>query len=79
MARGRRHEATATDRLRIALIVGTAFVSMNQLGIILAGQATALVWFKAGLTYLTPLFVSNISVLSATRRAVGHPSPQPGR
>jgi hypothetical protein len=62
----------------IALIVGTAFVAMNQLGIILAGQATALVWFKAVLTYLTPLLVSNIGVLSATRRAGVHPRSQPG-
>ena len=56
----------------IALIVGTA-------GIILAGQATALVWFKAALTYVTPLLVSNIGVLSATRRVGVHPSPQPSR
>lgn len=64
--------------MSIALIGGTAFVAMNQLGIILAGQATALVWFKAVLTYLTPLLVSNVGVLSATRQGV-HPRSQPGR
>jgi hypothetical protein len=52
----------------IALIVGTAFFAMNQLGVILAGRATALVWLKTALTYLTPLFVSNFGLLSATRR-----------
>ena len=54
--------------LSVALIVGTAFFAMNQLGVILAGRATALVWFKAALTYLTPLLVSNYGLLSATRR-----------
>lgn len=52
----------------VALLVGTAFFSMNQLGLILAGHATGLVWLKAALTYLTPLLVSNYGVLSATRR-----------
>jgi len=52
----------------VALIVGTAFFAMNQLGVILDGRATALVWLKAALTYLTPLVVSNFGVLSATRR-----------
>ena len=34
----------------VAVIVGTAFFVMNQLGVILAGHATALVWVKAALT-----------------------------
>jgi hypothetical protein len=54
----------------VALIVGTAFFAMNQLSVILAGDATALVWLKVTLTYLTPLFVSNFGVLSATRRQI---------
>ena len=52
----------------VALIVGTVFFAMNQLGVILDGRATALVWVKAALTYLTPLLVSNFGLLSATRR-----------
>jgi hypothetical protein len=58
----------------VALIVGTAFFAMNQLGVVLDGRATALVWLKAALTYLTPLLVSNFGVLSATRRRAGGPS-----
>jgi hypothetical protein len=54
--------------LSVALIVGTAFFAMNQLGVILAGHASTLIWLKAALTYLTPLFVSNFGLLSATRR-----------
>ena len=52
----------------IALVVGSTFFAMNQLGVILAGHGTAMVWTKAALTYLTPLVVSNIGMLSATRR-----------
>ena len=48
----------------VALVVGTAFFTMNQLGVILDGRATALVWLKAALTYLTPLLVSNFGLLS---------------
>ena len=52
----------------VALTVGTVFFAMNQLGVILDGRATAAVWVKAALTYLTPLLVSNFGILSATRR-----------
>ena len=52
----------------IAVVVGTAFFAMNQLGVILSGHASGVVWLKAALTYLTPLLVSNYGVLSATRR-----------
>lgn len=52
----------------VALVVGTAFFTMNQLSDVLAGRATPMVWIKAALTYLTPLCVSSIGVLSATHR-----------
>jgi hypothetical protein len=52
----------------IALTVGTVFFTMNQLGIVLAGHATPLVWLKVALTYLTPLCVSNFGIASATHR-----------
>jgi hypothetical protein len=60
----------------VALIVGTAFVSMNQLGVILAGHAAALVWVKVALTYVTPLIVGNVGVLSATRRGAARTTAQ---
>jgi hypothetical protein len=56
----------------VALVVGTGFLAMNQLGVILAGRATGVVWIKAALTYLTPLLVSNFAILSATRRPIVH-------
>ncbi|MGH2382342.1 MAG: nitrate/nitrite transporter NrtS [Candidatus Limnocylindria bacterium] len=54
--------------ITIALVIGTSFVAMNQLGVILSGDATLIVWLKAGLTYLTPFCVSNVGMLSATHR-----------
>lgn len=60
--------------MSVALIVGTAFFVMNQLGAILDGRGTALVWVKAALTYLTPLVVSNFGVLAATRQTETHPT-----
>jgi hypothetical protein len=63
--------------LSIALIVGSTFFAMNQLSVVIAGRANAIVWLKVALTYLTPLFVSNFGVLSATRRRAARiPSPQ---
>jgi hypothetical protein len=58
----------------IAMVVGTAFFAMNQLGVIVSGNATTLVWLKVALTYLTPLMVSNFGVLSATRRPATGPA-----
>ena len=52
----------------IAVAVGTVFFAMNQLGTVLAGHATPLVWLKGALTYVTPLCVSNLSIASATHR-----------
>ena len=52
----------------VALVVGTSFFAMNQLSLVLDGRATPLVWFKGVLTYLTPLCVSSIGVLSATHQ-----------
>jgi hypothetical protein len=63
----------------VALVVGSAFFAMNQLGVILDGRATALVWFKVALTYLTPLVVSSFGVLSATRRSCVRSDPPTGR
>lgn len=60
--------ANLKKTVTIALVIGTVFVALNQLGAILSGDATLSVWLKAGLTYLTPFFVANIGILSATHR-----------
>jgi hypothetical protein len=51
----------------VAVAVGTVFFAMNQLTVVLAGHATAVVWLKVAMTYLTPFCVSYIGILAATR------------
>ena len=51
-----------------ALIVGTILFGINQLDVVLAGDATALTWLKVGVTYLVPFTVSNIGLLIGTKR-----------
>jgi hypothetical protein len=51
----------------IALVVGTALFCINQLDVVLRGDATAVVWIKSAITYLVPFGVSNAGVLVASR------------
>lgn len=51
----------------IALVVGTVLFCINQLDVVLRGDATAVVWIKSAVTYLVPFCVSNAGVLVATR------------
>jgi hypothetical protein len=54
--------------MRVALLVGTILFVINQLDVVLRGQATASVWIKGGITYLVPFVVSNVGLLLGTRR-----------
>jgi hypothetical protein len=54
--------------IRIALIVGTVLFAINQLDVVVAGHATTATWVKSAVTYLVPFVVSNLGVLTATRR-----------
>lgn len=60
-----------------ALVVGTIYFAINQLGTVLEGHATTLVWTAGAVTYLVPFTVSNIGVLIGSRRAQdrGHLQP----
>jgi hypothetical protein len=53
----------------IALAVGTLLFGINQLDVVLRGDATVALWIKSTVTYLVPFAVSNAGVLVATRRA----------
>ncbi len=72
---------TAADAIRViayrphlgstiatALIVGTILFCINQLDVLLAGDATGAVWLKTALNYVVPFGVSNIGILIATKR-----------
>jgi hypothetical protein len=52
----------------IALVVGTVLFAINQLDVVLRGDADAWVWLKVGLTFLVPFCVSNLGILIASRR-----------
>jgi hypothetical protein len=51
----------------IALTVGTILFCINQLDVVLRGDATILVWVKGAITYVVPFAVSNAGVLVASR------------
>ena len=59
--------------VRIALVVGTVLFCINQLDVVLRGDAGTATWVKGATTYLVPFVVSNLGVLVATRR----PPPEP--
>ena len=57
----------------IALIVGIVLTSINQLDVILAGDATPWTWVKCAMNFLVPFLVSNLGLLS-DRRSSGLPA-----
>jgi hypothetical protein len=50
--------------LRIALVVGLVLTAINQLDVIVGGDATAVTWVKCGLNFVVPFVVSNLGLLS---------------
>ncbi len=62
-----RHHLVRT--VSVALVVGTILFCINQLDVVMAGDASATTWIKSAVTYLVPFFVANYGVLTATRRA----------
>jgi hypothetical protein len=53
--------------VKIALVVGTILTLINQLDVILRGDATSITWVKAGLNYCVPFIVSNLGLLAGKR------------
>ena len=53
--------------VRIALVVGAFLTSVNQLDVILAGEATALTGLKCAFNFVVPFVVSNLGLLSGRR------------
>jgi hypothetical protein len=53
--------------VKIALVVGTILTLINQLDVILKGDATSLTWVKASLNYCVPFIVSNLGLLAGKR------------
>ena len=55
----------------IAVVVGTVLFCINQLDVVLRGDAGTVVWVKSAVTYVVPFFVSCAGVLVTTRRRPG--------
>jgi hypothetical protein len=53
--------------IRIALVVGIVLTAINQLDVILRGEATATTWIKCGMNFVVPFIVSNLGLLSGRR------------
>ncbi len=62
------HRPHLRKTVTIALIVGTILFAINQLDVVLRGDATAVVWVKAAVTYVVPFCVASTGVLLASRR-----------
>lgn len=62
------HRSHLRRTITIALIVGTLLFAINQLDVVLRGDATVAVWVKAAVTYVVPFAVSNAGVLVGSRR-----------
>jgi hypothetical protein len=52
----------------VAAVVGTVLFCINQLDIVVGGNATSATWLKGALTYAVPFCVANYGVLTATHR-----------
>jgi hypothetical protein len=62
---GRRAHLRRT--VRIALVVGVVLTAINQLDVIVSGDASGLTWVKCGLNFVVPFVVSNLGLLSGRR------------
>jgi hypothetical protein len=54
--------------LVIALVVGLVLTAVNQLDVIVSGDATTLTWIKSATNFLVPFVVSNLGLLSGRGR-----------
>ncbi|MCP5025933.1 MAG: hypothetical protein GY929_06570 [Actinomycetia bacterium] len=61
-----RHHLVRT--VTVAVVVGTVLFCINQLDVVISGDATTTTWVKSATTYLVPFCVANYGVLTATRR-----------
>jgi hypothetical protein len=64
------HRPHLRKTMTIALVVGTILFCINQLDVVLRGDATPVIWVKVAVTYVVPFCVSNAGVLVASRNHV---------
>jgi hypothetical protein len=54
--------------LTIALVVGLVLTAVNQLDVIVSGEATTATWIKSAANFVVPFIVSNLGLLSGRGR-----------
>jgi hypothetical protein len=52
----------------IAFAVGLVLTAVNQLDVIVSGDATAATWMKSATNFIVPFIVSNLGLLSGRPR-----------
>jgi hypothetical protein len=62
------HPQLLRRTLTIAAVVGTVLFAINQLDVVLRGDADGVVWVKVAVTYAVPFCVSSAGALAATHR-----------
>jgi hypothetical protein len=62
--------------ITIALVVGTILTLINQLDVIVKGDADTLTWIKCGLNYCVPFIVSNLGLLAGKRAEADRNGPR---
>lgn len=62
-----RGRANLVRTIGVAIVVGSVLFAINQLDVVLAGDATAATWVKSAATFVVPFLVANYGVLTATR------------
>ena len=67
-----RRPAHLRRTIRIALVVGLVLTAINQLDVILSGDATAATWIKCALNFVVPFVVSNLGLLSGRQPGSDH-------
>jgi hypothetical protein len=73
-----RQRAHLRRTIRIALVVGTILTLINQLDVIIRGDAETITWVKAGLNYCVPFVVSNLGLLAGKRAELEKARPGSG-
>ena len=48
----------------VALVVGIVLTTVNQLDVIVGGDATAITWIKSGTNFVIPFLSANVGLLS---------------
>ncbi|MDE0803892.1 MAG: nitrate/nitrite transporter NrtS [Acidimicrobiales bacterium] len=61
------HRPHLRRTLLTAVIVGTVLFAINQLDVVVGGDASIMTWVKVALTYLVPFVVSNLGIVFATQ------------